>query len=462
MPEDKQPADTPETETMVADVTMQASRQESAGPDRAAMAADMRRVREMAAPFMASGRLTGDDVDAVVHDVVAGTMTVDQASQKFLSQMAANETVAPPTSTTRITRDETETRMEGMIGALMGQTDGPASEYRGLRLKRLAMELAGGRGYNDAEQVRRGMMATSMMGGAHGISDFSYITTEVMNRRLMAEYERRAATWQAVVGEAMNAADFRELSAVRFGGDFQMKKVLENGEYEEATLDDEAEGLKVERRGRTINITFEAVINDDMGAFARIPREFAIAARTMESSMVWSLIRDNAVLKSDSTALFHTAKHGNLASSGGALSVTTVGAARKAMWEQTAFGSKDSDDFLQISPDRLIVPPALEVTALQFSTSVTPNQTDQVNPFASTLTPVVVPNLSAAAGGSDSAWYLISSDYPPISHAYLDGYANPTVQTVEGMNPDKVTMTARHIFGAAPTEYRGAYKNAGG
>jgi hypothetical protein len=45
--------------------------------------------------------------------------------------------------------------------------------------------------------------------------------------------------------------------------------------------------------------------------------------------------------------------------------------------------------------------------------------------------------------------------------AYLDGYTAPTIQTKDGMNPDLVTMTARHIFGAANTESRGSFKNNG-
>ena len=378
--------------------------------------ARVRGIREMAAPFVASGRLMQADVDALIDDGTA----VEAASARFMTTMAGAEP----------------------LGGLTRELAGPQ------------------RSYSENDNLRRGFRATTMMGGAHGVSDFAYITTEVMNRSLIREYERRGANWQIVTGAPLTANDFRELHAVRFGGDFQMKKVLENGEYEEATLSDEAEGLKVERRGRTISLTFEAVVNDDMSAFDRIPREFAMSSRVMESSMVWSLIRTNAVLKSDGVALFH-ATHKNLAGSGGAISATTVGAGRKAMWEQTAFGSKDKDDFLMVEPNLLIVPPALEITALQFSTATTPATDGSVNPFKGSLTPVTVPNLGAAAGGSDNSWYLVSSDLPPISVAYLEGYAAPTVQTIEGMNPDKVTMNARHIFGAAASEYRGAYKNAG-
>lgn len=420
--------------------------------------ARVKAIREMAAPHVAAGRLMQADLDTLID---AG-VTVADAGSRILATMAAQEPAgrsAAPAA--RIGRDETETRMEGMIGALMGQAEGPATMFRGMRLRHMALELAGpARGYNDIEAIKRGMASTTMMGGAYGVSDFAYITTEVMNRNLLAAYQRRAAAWQLVTGAAQTATDFRELHAVRFGGDFALKRVRENGEYEEAVLSDEAEGLKVERRGRTIRLTFEAVVNDDMGAFSRIPTEFAMAARTMENAMVWSLFRANAKLKSDGKALFH-ADHGNLAATAAAISIASVAAGRKAMWEQRPFGTTDKDDFMQVEPNRLIVPPALELVALQFTAATTPAADGQVNPFKSTLTPGVVSNLGAAAGGSDTAWYLVSGDLPPIAHAYLDGYAAPTVQTIEGMNPDAVVMNARHIFGAAAVEHRGAWKNAG-
>ena len=416
--------------------------------------ARQRAIREMARPFMSSGQLTQEQIDGVIDEGTAAA----EAGNRFLAVMAAGE--PPVTPAARITRDETDTRMDGLIRAMMRDYDGPGAQFRGIRLRGLAMELAGGGGFSDTARIQRGMRSTTMMGGAHGVSDFAYITTEVMNRSLIAEYDRRGANWNVVTGMPLQASDFREINSVRFGGDFQLKTVKDNGEYEEAVLADESEGLKVDRRGLKVSLTFEAVVNDDMGAFDRIPREFALAARVMESSMVWSLIRTNAVLKSDGVALF-AAAHKNLAASGAAISVATVGAARKAMWEQTAFGSKDPDDFLQVSPDTLIFPPAIEVAALQFVTGITPNKTSDANPYRNTLTPVSVPNIGAAAGGSDTAWYLVSSDLPPISVAYMDEYPSPTVQTIEGMNPDKVTMQARHIFGAATSEFRGAYQNPG-
>ncbi len=401
---------------------------------------------------------------SMAQDLIARNVTLETALDHISAEWKKGGDVDKPMTgraDARITRDEVDTKVEGMITALMGRSDGPAEPYRGMRVKALAMHLSGERGFNEAENARRGMVSTALMGGAVGVSDFAFITTSVFGRTLRAEYDRRAGVWQTVSAAPMSAPDFRELVSVRFGGDFSLKKVLENGEYQVATLADESEGLRVERRGRTIALTFEAVINDDMGALLRIPQEFAIAARIMENSMVWSLIRGNAVVKSDGLPLFH-ATHKNLGT-GAALTLASFQLGRKAMWEQRAFGVKDPDDFAAIEPNILIVPPALEGVALQFVTSTTPATDGTTNPYKSSIRPVVVPNIGAAAGptGSDTAWYMISSDYPPVSVAYLDGYAAPTVQTVEGMNPDLVTINARHIFGAANTEFRGAYRNPG-
>ncbi|MBL3596214.1 ATP-dependent Clp protease proteolytic subunit [Rhodovulum sulfidophilum] len=452
-PAQTQPQTPAPTTTMQADAEAMVARAVQAERERA------RSIRSMAEPFMRAGQLSQAQIEAVIDEGVSQAA----AGNRLMAIMAAAEPPIPAggAGAARITRDETDTHVEGLIAAMMRDYSGPGEQFRGMRLSGLAMHLAGpGNHFDRTRAVAQGFRSTRMLGGAHGVSDFAYITTEVMNRSLIAEYDRRGAGWDIVTGPPLTASDFREIHAVRFGGDFQLKTVQENGEYQEARLEDQAEGLKVERRGRTITLSFEAVINDDMGAFLRIPREFAMAARVMESSMVWGLIRTNAKTKSDGKALFH-ADHRNLAAAAGPISVETIGAARKAMWEQTAFGSKDAEDFLQVVADRLIVPPALETVALQFTTATTPVKDAETNPYKGTLTPSVVPNLGAAAGGSDAAWYLISSDLPPVSVAWLDGYESPTVQTIEGMNPDKVTMNARHIFGVAATEHRGAYRNPG-
>ena len=430
-----------------------------------AVAADkLKAERARVAGITENAALLPDHVSqADVAQMIADGTPLEDANKKMIRMAAASQ----PRTRVHITRDESETKVEGIIGALMHKAnphmhkmEGAATDYRGLKLSTLAMHLAGqDRGFTtpDSDVVRAGLRSTVLMSGAMGVSDFAYITTEVMNRTLRAAYDRRPSTWRRI-SRQRTANDFRVLHSVSAGGDFELKPVSENGEYLQSAITDEAQGLKLAKYGRQITLTFEAIVNDDMGVFERIPGDFARAAGTLEAKLAWGAIRDNAKL-SDTKSLFH-ADHKNIGTAS-AINIASVGEGRKKMWEQRPAGSKDKDAFIQVSPDLLFVPPALEVAAMQFVAATTATKTSDVNPFGSTLTPAVEPSLGAVAGGSDTAWYLFASDMPVLEHAYLDGYEAPTVMTKEGMNPDGVNMVARHIFAATPVEYRGAIKNAG-
>ncbi|MEY8143022.1 ATP-dependent Clp protease proteolytic subunit [Falsihalocynthiibacter sp. CO-5D18] len=426
-------------------ITMQAQKDERAR---------VKSIREMSAPFAAV--MAAGVIDGLIDD----GSSVDDARVVIMDAAALAQRSAPRAV---ITRDEGDTKIEGIVGALMHaaaparhKLEGPSMEFRGMRLKSLAMHLGGTTvGFNQTDMVKSGMRSVAMTGGAHGVSDFSYLTAQVMNRLLRSQYDLAAHTWRQL-SRQRSASDFRSLYSVSMGTDLALKPVGENGEYKSGTITDEASGLKVTKYGRDINLTFEAIINDDMGAFDRLPGEFARNASNLEASIMWELIRSNAVM-ADTIALFH-ADHGNLAGAA-AISAASVGAGRKAMFEQRAPGSTDKDDFVQVIPDLLFVPPALEITALQFTAPITAAKNADSNPYSSTVTPVTEPRLGVAAGGSDSRWYLFSSALPPLEHAFLDGYEAPTITTKEGMNPDGVNMVARHIFGGAPVDFRGAYRN---
>ncbi|MEO1720961.1 MAG: head maturation protease, ClpP-related [Pseudomonadota bacterium] len=429
----------------------------------AAVAAERKRVSEITA-YAEKAKMP-----QMAAKLIEDGVPLPDAKDAILEAWAGEDSKA--TMRVCVTRDETQTKIEGIVLGMKatmfgGAVEGPGAEYRGMTPKKLAMMISGDRGFSvsDMDRVRSGMKARGvvMAGGQHSTSDFTYITGDVMNRQLREAYGSRPGTWSRI-SRQRTANDFRTLYSVQAGVDTEMRKVLESGEYQATVLSDDGESYRVERYGRKVHLTFEAVVNDDLGAFTRLPQDFARGARNLESRIVWALINANGNL-SDGTALFATgAARRNLASSGAAISAATVGAARKAMWEQRPLGAKATgDDFISATPDLLFVPPALEIDAMSFVADTVPESDANVNPFKSTLEPVVEPRLGAAvSGGSDTAWYLFDSSMPTIEHAYLDGYAAPSVQSYDEMDPEGVTMLARHIFGAAPVEFRGAYKNAG-
>lgn len=426
--------------------------------------------RRTAVMSIAGSRLTAEEVEKIV----AGHKDPAEAKMAAVDMIAEKRMAEEPSPTkpaAQITEDEQErdynARVDALSATMFGtKLEGAGTKFRGLTPKRLAMELAGGikMGMSDLELIKAGMgkRGVLMAGGMHSTSDFTYLTADTMNRALRAAYDSRPGTWRQI-SRQRTATDFRTLYSVQAGVDTEMKTVNEAGEYEATVVSDTGESFAVVRRGRMVNLTFELIVNDDMSALSRLPQDFARGATNSESKVVWDLINANGNM-SDGTAIFATgAARRNLASSGGAISVSTVGAGRKAMWEQRPQGAKATGaDFIAATPNLLFVPPAIEVVALQFVTATTPDSDGNTNPFKSTLDVTVEPRLGAqVTGGSDTAWYLFDSSLPTVEHAFLQGYESPMVTPTEEMNPKGVTLMAEHIFGAGVVEFRGAYKNAG-
>lgn len=420
------------------------------------------------------GELTAPEVEQIVaraSDPAGAKMAAaDMIVDKRAAEVEVGTEVRTPGVAATITRDEQETRMEALIGGLRSQyfgarLEGPAAEYRGMTLRRLAMMLAGQQRFNvaDHEHIRAGMFETRgalMAGAGHSTSDFTFVTGELMNRELRARYGSFVDPWMEI-SRARTANDFRTIYSAQFGGDMSLKRVGENGEYESTVLTDAGDSFRVQRYGRSVLLTFEAVVNDDLGAFGRLPMDFARAARQRECALAWGVINANAAM-ADGVALFH-ANHSNLAGSGGALSATTVLAGRKAIFEQRPLGATATgDEFIGGNPDLLLVPTALELKAMQFLAKTVPTKDEDTNPYKTSLRPLQSPYLGAStAGGSDTAWYLADSSLPVLEHAHLTGYEAPQVEAEEKRNPKGIELLAETIFGVTAVEYRGIYKNAG-
>lgn len=435
---------------------------------QAALEAQGRREAVMA---ISADKLTAAEVETIVAEA-KDPADAKMAAVDLICEKRIQDEGPPTKPSASVTDDEQERNYNARVEALRarmfgGRIEGAAEQFRNISPKRVAMELGGGQSYTRSEMdtVKAGMSVRGvlMAAGMHSTSDFTYLMADTINRQLRADYEARPGTWRRI-SRQRSASDFRTLYSVQSGADVEMKKVNEAGEYESTVLTDAGESFAVERFGREVHLTFEAIVNDDLSAFERLPSSFARGALNLESRIAWGLINANGNL-SDGVALFanNAARGRNLAASGAAISATTVGAGRKVMWEQRPLGAKSTgDDFISAEPNLLYVPPALEITALQFTTATTPETDGNVNPFKSTLEPIVETRLGAQmTGGSDTAWYLFDGGLPVLEHAFLDGFEAPMVEPEENRNPKGVTFTAEHIFGAGAVEFRGAYKNAG-
>jgi len=297
------------------------------------------------------------------------------------------------------------------------------------------------------------------LGGLHGTSDFTSVLGNAVGRELQRAFES-AEAGVVHAARAVTANDFRSRYPVRLGDAPQLLKVNEHGEYKRGTIIEDAQpAWKLDTFGRIFGLTRQAIINDDMGAFSNIPGMFGIAAREFESQQVVTLLTSASgagPTMGDGSPLFHTANHGNLASSGAAPNVASLGAARTAMRLQKNLEGR----VINVVPKFLIVPAALETTAEQLLASINATTVDDVNPFSGKLTLLVDPRLDAA---SSIRWYLAGDPgrYDGLEIAHLAGSEGPMTETNVGFDVDGVEFKVRLDFGCGFTDYRSFYANPG-
>ncbi|HWK52664.1 MAG TPA: prohead protease/major capsid protein fusion protein, partial [Steroidobacter sp.] len=348
---------------------------------------------------------------------------------------------------------------EALFARMTGTAPSDAARpYFGRSLSEVARECLHLRGVRTRSMSNTTIVTTALERGYHGTSDFTAILGDAVNRTLMAAYESAEA---GVVQAAtqVTASDFKNRYPLRLGDAPKLEKVNEHGEFRFGTIQESAEAAwKLDTFGKIFSITRQAIINDDLGAFANIPAKFGVIAREFESAQVVALLTSAAGVgptMSDGNPLFHTASHGNLIASGTVIDVTSLGTARKNMRLQKNMDGR----VVNITPRWLLVPAALETVAEQVLTAIDATKSSDVNPFPAKLKHIVEPRLDAI---SSTAWYLIGDQTSGgLEVAHLAGSEGPQVETETGFIVDGVSFKVRLDFGCGFTDWRSWLKNPG-
>lgn len=326
--------------------------------------------------------------------------------------------------------------------------------YIGRSLVELARECLHVRGVS-TRMMSASQIIERSLGGLHGTSDFALALGDAVGRELLRAFEA-AEPGVLRVGRSVTAQDFRARYPIAIGDAPKLEKVSEHGEFKRGTITEAAQpAWKLQTYGKIFGITRQALINDDLGAFTNLPRRMGIEARELEAQTVVDLLVSNPIM-GDSVALFH-ADHGNLAASGGAITVTNLGAARAAMRLQKSLNGR----VINVVPRYLIVPASKETVAEQLLTEIAATKADDVNPFGNgKLELIVEPRLDAV---STTAWYVFGDPgrYDGLEVARLAGDNGPVVDTRVGFDVDGTEFKIRLDFGAGFVEHRSVYKNPG-
>ncbi len=433
-------------------------------------AADAERKRSLTIRQMAKKVGLGEDV---AEDLVARGVSIAEASAALIDKVAERQAGSQtesrntqPTIVGGLDQTVLTAKREAMQNALLNRCNPTialiegAREFRGMRLLDLArecVETVGGnaRGMLPQEVARAalGCDRTAMRAaGMQTTSDFPILLGGGVTRTLRDAYAQAPQTWRPL-GQMTTVPDFRATTRAALGDISALEEVKEHGEYKYGKLEEEGAPIRVTKFGKIIAITWEAVINDDLGALTRIPRAYGLAAAETESNLVWNLILSNPKF-TDGSAIF-VAGHGNLAASGGAINTTTLGAARAAMRKQKS----KAGAFLNVEPRYLVVGPDKELEAFQFTSSqYVPAKNSDINDGRNTSLVVIVDGRITG-----NQWYLFTEAglIDTFEYAYLEGEPGVFTETREGFEVDGMEIKARLVFGAAWIDWRGAYKNPG-
>lgn len=326
-----------------------------------------------------------------------------------------------------------------------------ARQYRGMSLLRMAEEVltvegVKVRGLTSLEIATRSMMSTS---------DFPNILADVANKRLRAAYEENMPTYTRWARRAANAPDFKNINVAQLSGAPDLQKVVEGGEFKMGSLSDGKETYAIITYGRIIPLTRQAIINDDLNAFDRLPRAFSGSARRLENYLVYQQLLANGNM-ADGVALFHNT-HGNLASAT-AISDTNLGTSRALMRAQTGLQGEK----LNLAPKFLLAGVAKEQEAYKYtSAQFVPAQASNVNEFRAGGRTALEPIVDAEITGNK--WFLAAdpADCDTVEFCYLDGSEGVFLESQLGFDIDGVKLKARLDFAAKVIDHRGLTYNPG-
>jgi hypothetical protein len=321
-------------------------------------------------------------------------------------------------------------------------------------------------------------------------SDFPLLFGDIIDRQLLGNYMETPATYPGYV-KVSSVPDFRQVKRFAIdGSEAVLAPVAQQEEYPESKLSETRYVFSVGKYGRRIPFSWETMINDDLNALKDIPERFGRASRRSEEKFATGLF---AASTGPDATFFSTGNKNLLKASIGAfeddppLSIKALQSAFIVLSKQ-----RDADgEPISIDLVTLVVPPALEVTAMNILNAtelwlnanggVADQQVHTVNWMKQRTTLAVnsyLPIIDTTSG--NTAWYLFaatSSSRPALEMGFLRGHEQPevfmkspnavrvgggAVNPMDGdFDTDSIEYKVRHVFGGTQIDPKMAVASIG-
>jgi len=395
-------------------------------------------------------------------------VTAAVANQRILAQMAKGATSAAGSHTIETTEDERDKRVAAGSLALMARaaimgkdgkrvTAGDSNPFRGMTLLDMAKASLARAGVRMDGMDKMQIVAAAF---TQGTSDFPVLLENTMHKTLQASYAIAPDTWSRFCRQG-TVSDFRAHPRYRTGSLSNLDAVSELNEFKNKTIPDgEKSTITATTKGNIINLSRQAIINDDLGAFVGMAASLGRAAkRTVESDVYATLALNGGLGPTlvDGLTLFH-ATHANITTAA-ALTMLAIDADRVAMGSQLDVGG---NDFLALAPRVLLIPLSLGGTARSINQATydpdTANKLNKPNIVKDLFADIVdTPRLT----GTRRYLFADKDEAPVLEVAFLDGNMEPFLEAEMGFDVDGSRWKVRLDYGVAGIDYRGAITNAG-
>lgn len=396
------------------------------------------------------------------------TCTVADANKRILAMMAKGATSAAGRTSVETVEDQRDKIVAAGVQVLMARAglqgrDGKrvvadaSNPFRGQTLLEMAR----------ASLVRAGLRTDGMdkmqivaAAFTQSTSDFPILLENTMHKALQSAYAVAPDTWRRFAAEG-SVSDFRAHNRYRVGSLSNLDAKTELGEFKNKVIPDgEKSSITAATKGNIINLSREAIVNDDLSAFVGLASALGRAAKRTVEVDVYATLALNSGLGptlSDGYTLFH-ANHNNI-TTGAAISMLAIDADRVAMKSQLDVGG---NDFLDLMPAVLLVPVGLGGTARGINESQydpdASNKLQKPNIVKGIFSDIVdTPRLT----GTRRYLFANPSEAPVLEVAFLDGNSEPYLESEAGFDVDGSRWKVRLDYGVAGIDYRGAVTNAG-
>lgn len=287
------------------------------------------------------------------------------------------------------------------------------------------------------------------------------ILSNVANKTLLQSYSATPITAFKFCSVG-NLTDFKEADRYRMTDVGDLKPVAADGEIKEGGLSEEKASNQLETYAKKFCLTRKMIINDDLGAFTKVPVAMGNRAARLIDQLFFARLVANP-LQGDGKALFSTEHKNFFDTSASALGKTALQTGIKKFLDQ-----KDQDGSpINVEPRHILVPTALKFTALELIKGIAliaSGDTDVLRPAYNALSDENIEVTSSPYLSDATAWYLFGNpnQVDTFEIGFLKGKRTPTIERGD-TDFNTLGMWFRVFFdvGVREQDFRGMVKSAG-